>query len=75
MNSIGGNTVSESNGYRKFKISFHLIIVIFAIGLIITSILGFNEKERALLYLILGIVFVLQSTFGLYKNFNLKLTH
>ncbi|MDO6449204.1 hypothetical protein [Oceanobacillus profundus] len=67
--------MSESKDYRKFKISFHLIILIFAIGLIISSILGFNEMDRALLYLILGILFALESTYGLYKNFNRKHTH
>ncbi|MGY0691873.1 hypothetical protein ACW2QC_03660 [Virgibacillus sp. FSP13] len=57
-------------GYRKFKIGFHFTILIFAIGLIISTIVGFNDMERALLYLILGILFVGESIFGLYKNFN-----
>ncbi|RDW17235.1 hypothetical protein [Oceanobacillus chungangensis] len=61
-----------TKGYRKFKISFHLIIFVFAIGLILSSIVGFNEVDRALLYLILGILFALESSFGLYKSLNKK---
>ncbi|WP_106497303.1 hypothetical protein [Lentibacillus sp. Marseille-P4043] len=57
-------------GYRKFKVSFHFIILSFAIGLIISTIVGFNDMERASLYLILGILFAGESIFGLYKNFN-----
>lgn len=63
------------NRYRKFKISFDVIILIFATGLIIAATIGFNEMDRALLYLILGIIFALQRIVGLYKNLNNRRTN
>ncbi|WP_275896251.1 hypothetical protein [Paraliobacillus sediminis] len=39
------------------------------------SITGFNEMERSSLYLILGILFIIESIFGLYKNRKQKLQH
>jgi len=58
--------MSETNeAYRKFKLVFHSIILIIAICLIVV---GFQEFDRALLYLILGILFAIQSLYSLYKN-------
>lgn len=72
----GGDSMSKSNErYRKFKLSFHSIILIFAIGLIISSIVGFNEMERAPLYLMLGLLFAAESAFGLYKNYSKRVVH
>lgn len=67
--------MDENKGYINFKIVFHMLIFIFAIGLIIASIVGWHELDRALLYLILGVVFALDSVFRLYKNFRNKLAH
>ncbi|AIF45279.1 hypothetical protein X953_06390 [Virgibacillus sp. SK37] len=61
--------MDNSKGYRKFELIFHSFIFIFAVGLIIASITGWGEMNRALLYLILGIIFAGESIFGLYKNF------
>jgi len=55
----------SDDGYRRFKLMFHSIILIIAICFIIV---GFQDLDRALLYLILGILFVIDSIFGLYKN-------
>lgn len=65
--------MDENKGYKRFKIIFHVFILIFATGLIIASIAGWNDMERALLYLILGILFAAESIFGLYKNLKHKL--
>ena len=59
-------------GYRRFKLIFQSFILIFGIGLIFASVAGWGEMDRALLYLILGIVFTAESIFGLYKNFRYK---
>lgn len=55
--------MDESKEYRRFKLIFHLFILIFALGLFVAAIAG-----KAPLYLILGIVFAGESIFGLYKN-------
>lgn len=66
--------MNENKGYRRFKFIFHLFILIFAIGLIAASIEGWHEMNRAMLYLILGMVFTVESIIGLYKNTGRKLT-
>ncbi|PBB04600.1 MULTISPECIES: hypothetical protein [Salimicrobium] len=65
--------MDENKSYRRFKLIFHSFIFIFAIGVIIASIAGWNEMNRALLYLILGIIFATESIFGFYKNFRQRL--
>lgn len=65
----------SEEGYRKFKIVFYSFILIFGISLIISYVLGIDEMERGLLYLVLGIGFTLQSIFGLFKNFKQKPSH
>ncbi|MFD2762081.1 hypothetical protein [Lentibacillus juripiscarius] len=61
--------MDENKGYRRFKIIFHsFILIAVAIGVIIASFTGWSEMDRALLYLILGIVIAAESIFGLYKN-------
>jgi len=64
--------MNNSKSSIKFKIKFHSFILTFAIGLIIAAITGWNEMNRSLLYLILGIVFAGESIFGLYKNLSNK---
>ncbi|GGD13456.1 hypothetical protein IMZ31_22900 (plasmid) [Pontibacillus sp. ALD_SL1] len=68
--------ITESNeGYRRFKLVFHSIILIFALCLIASSFLGFDDMERAPLYLSIGILFSIQSLFGLHKSGKQKLEH
>lgn len=62
-------------GYRKIQLGFHLIILLFAIGIIISSLFGFREMERAPLYLILGLLFTAESIYGIFKNYNKRLKH
>ena len=63
--------LNKSNGaYRKFKLIFHSIILIFALCLLGASILGFNEMERAPFYITLSILFIIQSVVVLYKSRN-----
>lgn len=66
--------MDEKKGYKRFKLVIQSIILIFGIGLIFASVAGWNEMDRALLYLILGIIFIADSTFGLYKNTRAKST-
>jgi hypothetical protein len=49
-----------------------LVILVFTIGIISASIAGWNEMDRAPLYLIFWIVFITESIFELYKNFTHK---
>ncbi|QKY69390.1 hypothetical protein [Lentibacillus sp. CBA3610] len=65
--------MDKNKSYRRFKLIFHSFIFIFAVGLILASIAGWNEMDRAMLYLILGIVFAAESIFGFYKNFRQRL--
>ncbi len=44
-----------SKSYKKFSIVFHSIIILFALAVICSSIIGWNELDRSLLYLLLGI--------------------
>ncbi|MDL4840235.1 hypothetical protein [Aquibacillus rhizosphaerae] len=62
----------SEEGYKKFNVVFHSIILLFGITLIVAYIFGMNELERGLLYLLLGIFFTLESAFKLYKKFMLK---
>ncbi|QDP41518.1 hypothetical protein [Radiobacillus deserti] len=60
----------SEEGYRKFKVVYHSIILLFGLTLIITYIFGARQMDRGLLFLVLGIVFTLESVFGLCKNLN-----
>jgi hypothetical protein len=41
--------------YKKFSLIFHFIIALFALAIIYSSIIGWNEMDRSPLYLLLGI--------------------
>lgn len=60
--------LEHNEKYVKFKIIFHLFILLFAIGVTFSSIVEWNKLDRALLYLILGIIFIVESLLGLYIN-------
>ncbi|QHS23776.1 hypothetical protein GWK91_12815 [Virgibacillus sp. MSP4-1] len=60
--------MEENKGYRRFKIGFHAFLFIFGIVLIAVSVASWNEMNRAVLYLILGLVFAAESIYGLYKD-------
>lgn len=65
----------SKTGYRKFKLVFYSFFLIFGMTLIISYVLGMDEMERGLLYLVLGIGFTLQGIFGLFKNIKHKPSH
>lgn len=48
---------------------FHILIFLVAVGLIVLSITAWSELDRAALYLILGIVLIVESVVGIYKYF------
>ncbi|GAB4075194.1 hypothetical protein GCM10028778_26970 [Barrientosiimonas marina] len=60
---------SENKFIRRFKLIFHTFVLIFAIGITFDSIASWNELNRELLNLILGIVLGAASIYGLYKNY------
>ncbi|UFT97907.1 hypothetical protein KO561_11875 [Radiobacillus kanasensis] len=66
---------TSEEGYRKFKVVFQSIILLLGITLIVAYISGMGEMERGLLYLVLGILFTLESIFVLYKNLKQKHSH
>lgn len=66
--------MQDTKQSNTFKLVFHLFIFICAIGFIITSIVAWNELDRALLYLLLGLIFTIESVVGLYKNIQRKKT-
>ncbi|MFU0788436.1 MAG: DUF2644 domain-containing protein [Virgibacillus proomii] len=61
------NKLDENKQYNKFVIVFNAIITLFALGIIISSIIGWNDMERASLYLILGVIIVLNRLWWIYK--------
>ncbi|GGD05889.1 hypothetical protein [Pontibacillus salipaludis] len=58
------------SSYRKFEVGFHSFMLIFAIGLITSALISEGGPAREPLYIILGIGFVLTSTFRLWKPKN-----
>ncbi|QXE01357.1 hypothetical protein [Terribacillus sp. DMT04] len=44
-----------NKSYKRFSIIFNSIIVLFALAIIYSSIAGWTEMDRSLLYLLLGI--------------------
>lgn len=51
------------NSYNKFKLIFNFLILLFALGVIYSSLMGWSVLDREILYLILGIaIFVSQLT-------------
>ena len=67
MEETHGKLSKSDQAYGRFKLVFHSIILIFALCLFVSSIVGFDEMERAPLYLTLAIVFNIQSVYELYK--------
>ncbi|MDV2686787.1 hypothetical protein RYX56_20720 [Alkalihalophilus lindianensis] len=59
--------MSSSKRNKKFEIGFHIIIFVFAIGVIVSTIIGASELDRATLYLTLGIVIGIGSLYQIYK--------
>lgn len=60
------NKVDERS--RKFKLVFYSIILLVSIIIIASAMAGFQEMERALLYLIAGGFIFIDSIVQLYKN-------
>ncbi|QUW21022.1 hypothetical protein JSQ81_14530 [Sporosarcina sp. Marseille-Q4063] len=60
--------MDENKRYKWFKLVFPLIILVFAICLIIAGIAAWNDTGKVPIYLILGIVFIAESIFGLYET-------
>lgn len=52
---------------KRFKLLFHSLIFLLGIGLVVLSITAWRELDRAALYLILGIVLIVESAVGTYK--------
>ncbi|MDQ0298116.1 hypothetical protein J2S78_000524 [Salibacterium salarium] len=60
--------MSEQKDTKKFKMGFHIFITLFALGIIISSISGYGEMERATMYLILGVLIGGSSLFQFFKT-------
>jgi len=52
---------------KKFEFGFHIFILLFAIGVIVSSIVGASELDRGTLYLTLGIMIGIGSLYQIYK--------
>lgn len=52
---------------KKLKIGFHIFITLFMLGIIISSFFGYEEMERATMYIILGIIIGGSSLFQTFK--------
>ncbi|WP_142675796.1 hypothetical protein [Bacillus taeanensis] len=52
---------------KKLKLGYHIFITLFAMGIIISSVLGYEEMERATMYIILGIIIGMGSVFQIFK--------
>lgn len=63
----------ENKSNKRFKLLFHILVFLLGIGLIVFSIMAWSELDRAALYLILGIVLIVESTVGVYKHFKRRL--
>jgi len=61
--------MSDSTGFRKFNIGFNIIILIFALSVVISTLYNYGNMDRSLLYLILGIGIGIGSVVRLYKLF------
>ncbi|MDR7246476.1 hypothetical protein J2W47_005620 [Priestia megaterium] len=61
--------MSDSTGFRKFNIRFNIIILIFALSVVISTLYNYGNMDRSLLYLILGIGIGIGSVVRLYKLF------
>lgn len=61
--------MAKNKPNKRFKPLFHSLIFFLAIGLIILSITAWRELDRAALYLILGIVLIVESAVRTYKYF------
>ncbi len=59
--------LKNQKGTKKLEIAFHIFITLFAVGIIVSSFLGYEELERATMYLILGAIIGLSSLFRLIK--------
>ncbi|MCM3584706.1 hypothetical protein M3182_02970 [Mesobacillus maritimus] len=46
----------ERKDSKKLETGFHIFIILFAIGVILSSIVGNKEMERATMYILLGII-------------------
>ncbi|SNZ03763.1 hypothetical protein SAMN05421503_0446 [Terribacillus aidingensis] len=44
-----------NKSYKRFSLIFNSIIALFALAVICSSIIGWKEMDRSLLYLLLGI--------------------
>lgn len=64
--------MGSTKKYNKFKCIFHAVFLIFALSLIVVSLVAWSEMDRAFLYLLLGIIFTAESGFGLYKSVQQK---
>lgn len=59
--------MNSSKRNKKFEIGFHIIILLFAIGVIVSSIIGASELGRETLYLTLGTMIGIGSLYQIYK--------
>ncbi|MFC0560771.1 hypothetical protein [Halalkalibacter alkalisediminis] len=53
---------------KRLKIAFHIFMTLFAIGVIVSSVLGYEEMERAMMYIILGVIIGMSSLFQIFRN-------
>ena len=66
---ISRHKMNQSTGYKKFNIGFNVIILLFALSIIISTLTSYKETDRGLLYIILGIIIGSGSAIRLYKSF------
>jgi ABC-type transport system involved in cytochrome c biogenesis permease subunit len=50
-----GRRINMNKSYKRFSLIIHSIITLFALAIICSSIIGWEEMDRSLLYLLLGI--------------------
>jgi len=58
----------ERKDSKKLEIGFHIFISLFALVVILSSIVGYEEMERATMYILLGIVIGGSHLFQIFKT-------
>ncbi|KZB90575.1 hypothetical protein A2U94_15710 [Bacillus sp. VT 712] len=61
--------MNQSTSYKKFSIYFNIIIILFSLGLVTSTLINYKELDRGLLYIILGIIIGTSSIIKIYKEF------
>ena len=58
----------ERRDSKKLELGFHIFIILFALGVILSSIVGYKEMERSTMYILLGIVIGVSHLFQVFKT-------